>query len=300
MAEGTLFFYAFLFMETPVSVMMDSVMNRNNIRLVVADIDMTLEYNMQGLPELNRKAIEELHREGILFALASGRGIAQLMKKASEWKLSFNPDLIIGVNGQALYDGLLQREDRLLLLEKEWVKEILDFLDAYGYDYHAYIDTYTLFRREDSHYYKVFKAVDRDIRLAGSRDDFLKGECFYKFILMDQDNDMEQLLKDIEPFLKEHKEHFKIVKTTGHTYEIVHASASKAYALQIFCERHGIDLQDVAAFGDADNDNEMIAVSGMGVCLKDGQECTKAVAKYITEKGCTEGGFGDFVFRHIL
>ena len=275
-------------------------MNKSNIRLVVANIDLTLEYYMQGLPELNRKAIEALHEEGILFSLASGRGIQQLKKKAKEYDLSFEPELIIGVNGQALYDGLIGKEDRLLVFEKQWVEEILDFLDAYGYDYHAYIDTYTLFKRKDSHFYKVFKAVDRDIRLAKSRDDFLVEGDFFKFIMMDEDNDMEELLRNIQPLLERHKEHFKIVKTTGHTYEIVHANTSKAYALEIFCERHGIDLKDVAAFGDADNDNEMIAVSGMGVCLRDGQECTKAVAKYITDLDCKDGGFGDFVFKHIL
>ena len=275
-------------------------MSNSNIRLVVADIDLTLEYYMQGLPELNRKAIEELHKEGILFGLASGRGVSQLQKKASEWKLSFDPDLVIGVNGQAFYDGLTGKEDRLLVFEREWVEEILDFLDAYEYDYHAYIDTFTLFKREDSHYYKVFKSVDRDIRLARAREDFFQGEYFYKFIMMDEDNDMEQLLRDIEPLLEKHRDHFKIVKTTGHTYEIVHALTSKAYALRIFCERHNIDLKDVAAFGDADNDNEMIAAAGMGVCLRDGQECTKAVAKYITDLDCKDGGFGDFVFKHIL
>lgn len=275
-------------------------MKKTDIRLVVADIDLTLIGYMNGLPDLNKKAMEELHRQGFLFGLASGRTVLQLRNKIKEWDLNFEPELLIGVNGQAFYDGLEKKEETLLVLEKEWVEDILDFLDAFGYDYHAYIDTYTLFRRKDSQFYKIFRQMDRDVRLAERKDDFLAEGNFYKFLLMKEDNDMDRLLKDIKPLLEKHKKHFKIVKTTGKTYEIVHARASKAYALEIFCRRHGIDLNDVAAFGDADNDNELIVASGMGVCLRDGQECTKALARYITDLDCADGGFGDFVFKHIL
>jgi len=274
-------------------------MKNERIRLVVADIDLTLQHYLEPLPKINLKAIEALHENGILFGLASGRSVIQLKDIAVNWKLTFRPELLIGVNGQALYDGIDDKEEKLLLFEKEWVEEILDFLDGNGYNYHAYIDDYSLFRNANSHYYELFKKVDRDVRLAEGREDFLKGD-FYKFLLAEEEDRMDELKEKIHPLLERHKKDFKLLKTTPQSYEIVHAKTSKAYALERFCKSHAIPLENVAAFGDADNDNEMLQISGMGVCLKNGEESTKRIADYITDLNCEDGGFGDFVFKHIL
>ena len=45
--------------------MMNKDMNSKGIKLVVADIDLTLIGYMNGLPDLNKKAMEELHRQGL-------------------------------------------------------------------------------------------------------------------------------------------------------------------------------------------------------------------------------------------
>lgn len=273
---------------------------KRKIRLVVADIDGTLETLHQPLPEINREAMEALHREGILYGLASGRSVRQLEDKVREWGLSFDPELLIGVNGQSIYDGILGKKEDLLLFRKEWVEEIIDFLDACDYDYHVYIDSYTLFKKKSDHFYKLFSQVDRDVRLASCREDFLQGDFFKFLLIQDRQEKVDELLEKIQPLMERHRDHFKILRTTPVSYEIVHADASKGYALKMFCQSHGIALEDVAAFGDADNDNDMIEISGMGVCLRDGVEVTRKVAAYLTDKDCSEGGFGDFVFRKIL
>ncbi|MBQ6478505.1 MAG: HAD-IIB family hydrolase [Erysipelotrichaceae bacterium] len=272
---------------------------KKKIRLVAADIDRTLEAFLEPLPEINKKAMEALHEKGILFALASGRSVPQLRTKVQEWGLNFEPELLIGINGQTIYDGIEKKEESLLILEKEWVKEILDFLESYGYDYHAYIDGYTLFRYNGSYFYRVFKQVERDVRLADSPADFLKG-AFYKFLLLKNEEEMKEVIERMRPLLEKHQDHFKILRTTPECHEIVHARASKAYPLKIFCERHNIALEAVAAFGDAENDNEMLMISGLGICLRDGEEGTKQIADRLTDKDCREGGFGDFVMKHIL
>ena len=53
------------------------------------------------------------------------------------------------------------------------------------------------------------------------------------------------------------------------------------------------------ASSDTDNDNEMLRISN-GVCLKDGNENTKKLAKYVTEEGCEDDGFAKFIHRYVL
>lgn len=272
-----------------------------SIKLVVADIDMTLDSMMHPFSDMNRKAVEDLHSKGIYFGLASGRSIQQLKEKAKEFKLSFEPELLVGINGQTYYDGINNEERSLFALDKSWVKEICKVLDSYGYEYHAYIDNYTLFRKDNIHFKAIIKKVYRDVRLASSADDFLLGDNFYKFLFMFPNSiGYSKFEKRMKPLLDKHQNDFKIVKTTASSYEIVHAKASKAYGLKLFCDNHNINLKDVAAFGDADNDNEMIEAVGMGVCLKNGEKSTKEIADYITDKPYDKNGFGDFVYKHIL
>ena len=272
---------------------------KKKIRLVCADIDMTLTHRLDPLPEINKRAMEELHRQGIYFALASGRSVAQLKDKVREWDLSFEPELLIGVNGSAMYDGILGKEEKLLLFEKDWINEIMDVMDENHYECHVYIDDYTLFNSPSSHFYELVKKVSRDVRLSDKREDYLKGD-FYKFLLIQPKEQMTEVLEKLQPLLDRHKDDFKILKTTAESYEIVHAKTDKSYPLKKFCERHGIDLSEVMSFGDADNDNGMLESSGVGVCLKNGEECTKKAADAITELDCGQGGFGDYLYKHVL
>ena len=59
-------------------------------------------------------------------------------------------------------------------------------------------------------------------------------------------------------------------------------------------------MENVAAFGDTTNDNEMLEVSGLGVCMINGSDDTKAVADDITLKSNNEDGVGDYLRTHFL
>ena len=58
---------------------------RKDYKIVVADIDRTLRDRNADFGEINRKAMQELHKRGVLLGLASGRPLWQnLLKHADE------------------------------------------------------------------------------------------------------------------------------------------------------------------------------------------------------------------------
>lgn len=61
-----------------------------------------------------------------------------------------------------------------------------------------------------------------------------------------------------------------------------------------------LPLENVIAFGDTTNDNEMLEISGLGVCMFNGSEDTKKAADDITEKSNNEDGFAYYMERHFL
>lgn len=105
----------------------------------------------------------------------------------------------------------------------------------------------------------------------------------------------------IEKYAAEHpSDQFIGFKTNMAAFEFTDPRASKGVALQKFCEKQGIDIKESFAFGDTTNDNAMISMAGVGVCLLNGTDDTKALADYITDKTCEEDGFADWVEKNIF
>ena len=89
-------------------------------------------------------------------------------------------------------------------------------------------------------------------------------------------------------------------KTESTMYEFCNEKASKGALLKTFCEEHGIDMSEVASFGDMTNDISLFEVSGLSVCMANGSPDAKAAAQIVTEKGVDEDGWADFVEKHLL
>lgn len=58
----------------------------------------------------------------------------------------------------------------------------------------------------------------------------------------------------------------------------------KVFGIRKFCEREGLDRSDVIAFGDGDNDIEMLKYAGLGIAMGNAPENVKAEADYVTDR----------------
>jgi len=75
---------------------------------------------------------------------------------------------------------------------------------------------------------------------------------------------------------------------------------NKGFGLKEYEKLYGIHAEDVMAFGDMPNDNELLETAGWGVCLKNGAEDTKACADAVTEYTNNEDGMGHYLYDHVL
>jgi len=81
--------------------------------------------------------------------------------------------------------------------------------------------------------------------------------------------------------------------------DIVAAHMNKAIGITRLAQSWGIAPEEIAAFGDNDNDRDMLAHVGLGVAMKNGTETVKAVANLITPTDNNHDGVLD-VIDHIL
>ncbi|MBQ1827162.1 MAG: HAD family phosphatase [Erysipelotrichaceae bacterium] len=88
-------------------------------RLVVCDNDGTLVNDTHQLTERTRNAIEKIHSQGIMFGMASGRDYVQIREYARNWNLSFDFEIVIGINGCQLWNNLKQSVSEYYKLNDE-------------------------------------------------------------------------------------------------------------------------------------------------------------------------------------
>ena len=99
------------------------------IKVLAADVDMTLSAKSSPLPEITIQALKELHNRNVKIGLATGREITEAEKtKGMFWKLGFEFDFIVGMNGGMIYDRNLDKTFTMDMMSTEEMKKVLTFL----------------------------------------------------------------------------------------------------------------------------------------------------------------------------
>lgn len=274
----------------------------NKIEVLAADVDMTLSAKSSPLPEITIQALKEQHKRNVKIGLATGREITEAEKtKGMFWTLGFEFDFIIGMNGGMIYDRNLNKKFTMDMLSVEEMKEILTFLmpiieenkvsvNVEGNQLHNVMNI-------NNHLLDMSKR--RNIPLIDKTGD-IDGFCekpVYKFLFRTDSKTTQLIRNKVE---EHYKGKYQTIETFPGTIELMYSGFSKGKGLEMYCEWNQINLENTIAFGDNENDNSLLLTSGWGVCLKDGNPNTKALADDITDYDCLEGGVGHYIFDHIL
>ena len=271
----------------------------NNIRLIVCDIDGTLTHDGTILPSpyaLN--IIERIHEKGILFGLASGRGDEQLIELKDKWGLSFDFDMIIGLNGSEYYNGTSRVNHDLYSLRVKDIRDIVTKMEDFypGLNCSVYRNGMRYLRYEDEMAVYSSKRNQMNNHIIKDLSEMWEGPCpkvMYRV--------SEEVMHKIEPYAIEiSNENYRACKTQTTMLEFVHAKADKGNALKAYCEETGLNINDVAAFGDMTNDNEMLLYAGAGVAMLNASDDCKKCADYITDFGNNDDGCMKFIEKYIL
>lgn len=275
-------------------------MKNANIKVVACDIDATLVYDYKKeLPEENRKALIDLMEQGIKVGLASGRAYEDLKSYPENWNMPGPFDFYVGLNGASLYDEANGKNEIFFEIGTDHVKMIIEEINRLDLDCHIYVDGVTLFLKESERFLKIRDTKHRDFRVAKGISEMYEKKTS-KILINCDDEKMPAIREHFAPILEKTNNEVKLVRTSPGCMEFVPAKANKFYALKKYCDGHNIDIKDVAAFGDTTNDNEMIQGAGLGVCMANGSDDTKALADVISEYPAEENGFAKYIYMHIL
>lgn len=263
-------------------------------KVVVCDMDSTLVIKHQTLTPRAKKAIEVLREHGVLFGVASGRPVEQLLNTTNQWDIV--QDVIIAMNGCDLYDEVNKKHYSYFTMKKEWIKEAIDLMAPFDTNPMVAIKGQQYVGHTDELVEMSEKFLGKKMIVVNDISELYK-EDNAKIMFRVKEEDMTAIEEHIK---KNPSPYYKGFKTQPTMMEFANIHASKGYALEQFCRINNIDIANAYAFGDTTNDNEMLEVAGVGVCMANGSDDTKAIADIITEKTCDEDGWADFVENHIL
>lgn len=81
--------------------------------------------------------------------------------------------------------------------------------------------------------------------------------------------------------------------------EVVAAGVQKAMGVERIASYYGIDKKDILAFGDQENDYEMIQYAGHGVVMSNGIDRLKNISDDVTRKTNHENGLADYLKNYF-
>lgn len=271
-----------------------------DIRLIAADLDGTLLDEKKNVSKRNLDALHRAAQKGILFVPATGRIWTALPQPILD--LPFLK-YAITVNGAGVADCV---EDRILYKAEipneraiqlcEYMRQVGTHYDCYmdgrGYMDQYYYDRIDEFCRENFRdlVRRTRKPVPDLVEFLKTQGDVQKVQMFF--------NDME-LREHIMKDLPEKFPDMAVTTSVVNNIEVNAADGNKGNALCILCTHLGIDMSQVAAFGDGINDITMLEAAGVSVAMGNAGEEVKQAARYVTLTN-EEDGVADFLEKYVL
>lgn len=239
------------------------------VKIAFFDFDQTLYSHITNkIPESAAKAVNELRKNGIKVFICSGRSLCEM----DYFDLtSITIDGMIANNGQAAYDTNndlifshpISGKLKEIVVKKFTEKNVPIFLNTDRNVFANFINDAV-----------IRTQVDINSPCPPAKE--YEGENFYMcsaFYTSKNDWDDLLALKDLANITYWHDGAVDIVPNT----------ASKANGIKEILQLYNIDVSETIAFGDAENDIEMLKYCNISIAVGNADEKVKEIVDYVTD-----------------
>lgn len=274
-----------------------------NIQGIALDLDGTTLYDSNTLSEGNRAALIHAISQGVQVIIASGRPFQSLPSAVMNLE---GLRYAITTNGSEIYDLKTGECLRRVLMQKTVIEEILRITAEYpgAVIHETFLEGQAYAPPEllaDPQRYAVKPEYVEYIRTTRipveDMTSFLRQQAgnYGNIDLIIPD---PAIRKELTERLKASSLQFYLTSSVEARVEISGADAGKGGALDYLIQYRNWNREAVAAFGNADNDIEMLKTAGIGIAVADASENCLAAADAIT-KPCREDGVA-WAFHNLL
>ncbi len=259
-------------------------MNPTTITTIIMDLDGTLLSSRKSVLPFTKNILTELQKKGILLGFASGRSAAS----AQAFTDLFDSQLPLTLfNGSLIIDSISKKVLYSIHLDNLIVAELIRITRSTSLRLHLYTESQVYLDMEDAPLYKKIDPITYET--CQPIENMRKTNTpIIKAMITGEETETlgRKLLNDLAI---KYPNSFYAVSTFKNHIEIMNPMANKKNGLDMIVERHQIPLSSIIAFGDADNDKEMLMAVGWGVAMGNCSNALKAIADDVTADNDSDG-----------
>ena len=266
-------------------------------RLAAIDLDGTLLGPDKAISERNASAVRRLNENGVRVIIASGRRHQNSVRFQRQLRLT-GP--IIACQGGLIRDGESGNVIEAHFLPQTVAREIAYEADKNGVGVIYYHLDHLYVPERSNRWIDLYES--RVGERAETLPDLsqLDGRRALKIVWYGD----PVVLKKIRPEIAARYEgKVDVLSTESENLEFVPRGINKAAALEKVARELGVPREEVMAFGDGENDVQMLEWAGMGVAMRHGNAAAIAAARMVSPPGPPETAFAgavDELFENAL
>jgi Cof subfamily protein (haloacid dehalogenase superfamily) len=261
------------------------------MKLIIADLDGTLVEKKQ-VSDQTKKTLKKLKEQGYLFTIATGRHMVATKELAEI--LEIDLPVICG-NGAIIYD---YKKDEIInqeVLDPKTVESIMDLCFDHKVSFLMYTTKYVVATEEAKD--KIHAQIgyfDTHVVKKEQLKDYIDIGVF-KILAIDEHHEKLMHIKKELSYLND----IHMVQSRPIFLDIGHKDTNKGNTIKHLAKLLDVNIEDVLAIGDQENDITMIQTAGIGVAMGNGHIELKRVADEITDT-YEQDGFTKAIEKHIF
>ena len=282
------------------------------------DMDGTLLHpDNKILPE-TKEVLLQLQQMGKKLVLASGRSYTKLLDYAKELEMDIYGGYLVEVNGTAVYEVKSGKRHILAQMPIEYIHEIFEYFMQYPVEIignlddgmYDYIPDWMM---EEKKLYRKEHRMSEDIPWSAGAFDFVydNRKGYPRLFYIKNPKEIQEpvnkisvayhpdiILKVTQSAKEYFQNRFWVGLTSDRWLEIMMPGVTKASGLAFITKLTGIPMSSMIAFGDGENDIEMLQNVGLGIAMDNAFESVKKAADCITQSNI-ENGIAAALIKHF-
>lgn len=267
--------------------------------LCIFDLDETLLSSDKNISAENIEAIHKLSEMGVGVTIATGRSQFLFRKYAEQLSITLP---VITCNGGILFSPQNAEIIWKNTIEDIDVRNLLSYLFEQRADFLAYSDHMVYFPQGSKkisvfHNYNKTVPADRQAPLQEITYDYLSTASnqslpnIAKILLYNASDEQTAYLKSVSGL--------EVVSSMEKCLDIMKKGTTKGNALVSLAELLQIPLQNIAAFGDNENDISMFTSGVLGIAMGNSSAFVRKKARYVTGTN-NESGVAQGIYKYVL
>ncbi|WP_060203764.1 Cof-type HAD-IIB family hydrolase [Sporosarcina koreensis] len=243
-------------------------------KIVFFDVDGTITNFEDGsISNSTKEAIKELHDKGIKVVAATGRPLSMCTEIET-----------LGIDTFITANGAYVKHNKKIIhkvpMDRRIVRDVVEFASLYNDVLSFYSEGFSMNGIKNEN---ILQALKETLSLNDYPDvnQQIFEEELFLMCLFANDNTVERYVERFP--------HLTFKRWHPFILNVLQEDISKSLAIIKVLEYFNVDKSEAIAFGDGENDIDMLELVGLGIAMENGHERLKMVADFVTKKSSEDG-----------